>query len=116
MIYFYFSTGSTCIIRGNNLDVLLVIVTVLLVSEGSPLYAAGASSAEGRGDGELDVLLGVETHHEGRNIDESLSNTEGNKKSREGSSVSVCTFFISSSATHKELKKQHQNEPKVERK
>jgi hypothetical protein len=37
---------------------------------------AGAAATEGRSQGEVDVLLGVETDHEGRNVDNLLADTD----------------------------------------
>lgn len=55
-----------------------VVVTTLVGSGGLlPPDTAGAASTEGRSEGEVDVLLGVETNHEGGNVDDLLANTAG---------------------------------------
>jgi len=61
-------------------DLLLVIVTgivtTVLVGGGLsllPPHAAGAATAKGRGQGKVDVLLGVEADHEGRDVDDLLA-------------------------------------------
>ena len=40
------------------------------------LYAAGAASAERRGQSELDVLLRVQADHERRQVDQALADAE----------------------------------------
>lgn len=58
--------------------ILLLVTTVSLLGGGGLLSAdtAGAATAEGRGKGEVNVLLGVETDDEGRNVDDLLADTD----------------------------------------
>lgn len=63
---------------GNNLF-LLLLLGVLTTSGGSGLLAAnatGTATTEGRGEREVDVLLGVETDHERGNVDDLLSDAD----------------------------------------
>ena len=57
--------------------VLLVAALLLLGSRGHPLAldATGAASTVRRGEREVDVLLGVETDNERRDVDDLLANT-----------------------------------------
>ena len=53
-----------------------IVVTTLLGSLGLlPPYTSGAATTEGRGQGKVNVLLGVKTNNEGRNVDDLLSDT-----------------------------------------
>jgi hypothetical protein len=55
-----------------------IVVTTLLGGLGLlPPYTTGATATEWRGQSEVDVLLGVEADHEGRDVDDLLSNTAG---------------------------------------
>ena len=62
-------------------DLLLVLVTSVVVTTllGGlgllPSDATRATSTEWRSKGEIDVLLGVETDHEGGNVDNLLADT-----------------------------------------
>jgi hypothetical protein len=61
----------------NLLLVLLtsIVVTTLLGGLGLlPPHTARAAATEGRGESEVDVLLGVEADHEGGNVDDLLAN------------------------------------------
>jgi len=44
--------------------------------DGLPLVAAGAAAAVRRGDGEIDVLLALSSHHEGRDVDNLLTHPD----------------------------------------
>lgn len=59
---------------------LLLLLTLATATLGSlGLLSAdttGAAATEGRSQGEVDVLLGVETDHEGRNVDDLLADTD----------------------------------------
>jgi hypothetical protein len=60
------------------LVIITGVVTTVLVSGGLgllPPHTAGAATTEGRGQGKVDVLLGVEADHEGRDVDDLLANT-----------------------------------------
>ncbi|KAF8363380.1 hypothetical protein PRIPAC_90303, partial [Pristionchus pacificus] len=61
-------------ITNNNCSILLVGVRSGVISTSSlgisSLYAAGASTSEGRLEGEVNVLLRVETDNERRNVDD----------------------------------------------
>jgi len=51
-----------------------IVVTTLLGGLGLlPPDTTGAASSEWRGEGEVDVLLGVEADHEGGNVDDLLA-------------------------------------------
>ena len=63
---------------GNNLF-LLLLLGILTTSGGSSLLAAntaGTATTEGRGEREVDVLLGVETDHERGNVDDLLADAD----------------------------------------
>lgn len=69
---------SPNVARVGGANLLLVLVTGILVALVSGLGllspdTAVAASAEGRGESEVDVLLGVETDDEGRNVDNLLA-------------------------------------------
>ena len=54
-----------------------VLVTATLGSAGLlALHTTGTTTAVGRGEGEVDVLLGVETDHVRRNVDDLLADTD----------------------------------------
>lgn len=58
------------------LFLLTVLVTTTLGSAGLlALHTTGTATAVGRGEGEVNVLLGVETDHVGRNVDDLLADT-----------------------------------------
>jgi hypothetical protein len=53
-----------------------IVITTLLGGLGLlPPHTAGAAAAEWRGQGEVDVLLGVEADHERRDVDDLLADT-----------------------------------------
>ena len=53
-----------------------IVITTLLGGLGLlPPHTAGATATEWRGQGEVDVLLGVEADDEGGNVDDLLANT-----------------------------------------
>ena len=53
-----------------------IVVTTLLGGLGLlPSYTTRAAATKGRGQGEVDVLLGVETDDERGNVDDLLANT-----------------------------------------
>lgn len=53
-----------------------IVVTTLLGGLGLlPPYTTRATATEWRGQGEVDVLLGVEADHEGGNVDDLLADT-----------------------------------------
>ena len=53
-----------------------IVVTTLLGGLGLlPPDTAGATATKWRGQSEVDVLLGVEADHEGRNVDDLLADT-----------------------------------------
>jgi hypothetical protein len=55
-----------------------IIVTTLLGGLGLlPPDTTGTAATEGRGQGEVDVLLGVEADHEGGDVDDLLADTVG---------------------------------------
>ena len=58
--------------------ILRIITSILLLSRLSLLSpdTTRTSTTKGRAEGEIDVLLGVETDDEGRNIDDLLANTD----------------------------------------
>jgi hypothetical protein len=65
-------------------DLLLVLFTLLVTAtlSGTGLLAANtarAATTEGRGEGEVNVLLGVETDHVRGNVDDLLANTRINQ-------------------------------------
>jgi len=62
----------------NLLLILLLGLTVTTGSGGGLLAAntAGTATTEGRGESEVDVLLGVQADHEGGNVDDLLANTD----------------------------------------
>jgi len=49
--------------------------TALVLLQVLPLDATGTAAAEGRLQGEVDVLLGVQAHHERRDVDHLLAHT-----------------------------------------
>ena len=58
------------------LFLLLVITSIITLLSGLGLLSSdttGASATEGRGEGEVNVLLGVETNDEGRDVDDLLA-------------------------------------------
>ena len=62
----------------NNLFLLLLSVITTAGLGGLELLAldtAGAATTEGRGEGEVDVLLGVQADHERRHVDDLLTDT-----------------------------------------
>ena len=64
--------------RASNLLLFLLalVVTALLGGLGLlPPHTARTATTEGRGQGEVDVLLGVETDDEGGNVDDLLADT-----------------------------------------
>lgn len=66
------------------IDLLLVLFTLLVTStlSGTGLLAANtarAATTEGRGESEVNVLLGVEADHVRRNVDDLLADTRQNK-------------------------------------
>jgi hypothetical protein len=66
------------LLKYNLLLVLLgrIIVTTLLGGLGLlPPYTTRTAAAEWRGQSKVNVLLGVEADHEGRNVDDLLANT-----------------------------------------
>jgi hypothetical protein len=66
------------VVASNLLLILLLGVTVT-TGGGSGLLAAntaGAAATEGRGKGEVDVLLGVEADHERGDVDDLLADTD----------------------------------------
>jgi len=67
------------LLASNLLLVLLtgIVVTTLLGGLGLlPSYTTRAAATKGRGQGEVDVLLGVETDDERGNVDDLLANTD----------------------------------------
>ena len=63
---------------GLLLVIIAGIITTVLVSGGLgllPPHTARAATTEGRRQGEVNVLLGVEANHEGRDVDDLLANT-----------------------------------------
>merc|ERR1711971_1022705 len=58
-----------------NLLVIL-ITTASLPCQVLPLVASGASSAEGAGQSKVDVLLAVNAHHEGGNVNDLLADAD----------------------------------------
>jgi len=77
--YLHFRRRETLIgERGYNLLLLLLLgVTAALGGLGLlPADTAGAATTEGRGQGEVDVLLGVETDDERGHVDDLLANTD----------------------------------------
>jgi len=67
--------------KPNMRDFLLVILAgVVILALGSlgllPLYAAGAATAKGRGESEVDVLLRVETDDKRRDVDDLLADAD----------------------------------------
>jgi len=58
--------------------ILSIITAILLLSSLGllPPNTARASTTEGRAEGEIDVLLGVETDNERRDVDDLLANTD----------------------------------------
>ena len=65
-------------VASNLLLVLLLGVTVTTGGGGGLLAAntAGAATTEGRGEGEVDVLLGVEADHERGDVDDLLADAD----------------------------------------
>jgi hypothetical protein len=66
------------LLKHNLLLVLLsgIVVTTLLGGLGLlPPHTAGATATEWRGQGKVDVLLGVEADHEGGDVDNLLADT-----------------------------------------
>ena len=62
-----------------HLFLILLITLALALLGGVGLLSpdtAGAATTEGRGQGEVDVLLGVETDDEGRNVDDLLADSD----------------------------------------
>ena len=71
---------SSEVIQGEDalhLLLLLIVTGILLGGGGSTLAldTAGASTTVGRGEGKVNVLLGVETNDEGGDVDDLLANT-----------------------------------------
>jgi hypothetical protein len=68
-----------CFIFRNHLLVILLVITILL-GLGSlgllPANTARTSTTEWRAEGKVNVLLGVETDDERRNVDDLLANTD----------------------------------------
>lgn len=66
------------IVRQHLLLILIITTTLATLSSLGLLSAdtAGATTAEGRGQGEVDVLLGVETDHEGGHVDDLLADAD----------------------------------------
>lgn len=65
-------------IRASNLLLILLLALVALLG-GLGLLSpdtAGAAATEGRGQGEVNVLLGVETDDERRNVDDLLADAD----------------------------------------
>lgn len=65
--------------RGYNLLLLLLLGVAATTLSGLGLLSAdtaGAATTKGRGQGEVDVLLGVETDDEGGHVDDLLANTD----------------------------------------
>jgi len=63
----------------SNLLLILLITLALALLGGVGLLSpdtAGAATTEGRGQGEVDVLLGVETDDERRNVDDLLADAD----------------------------------------
>ena len=63
----------------HDLLLLLLLVTTLLGLSSLGLlsaHATGASATEGRGKGEVDVLLGIKTNDERWDVDDLLANTD----------------------------------------
>jgi hypothetical protein len=63
----------------NDLLLLLLLVTTLLGLSSLGLlsaHATGASATEGRGKGEVDVLLGVKTDNERGDVDDLLADAD----------------------------------------
>ena len=63
----------------HDLLLLLLLVTTLLGLSSLGLlsaHATGASATEGRGKGEVDVLLGVKTDNERGDVDDLLADAE----------------------------------------
>eukprot|EP00327_Prymnesium_parvum_P047683 CAMPEP_0205880874 /NCGR_PEP_ID=MMETSP1083-20121108/16160_1 /ASSEMBLY_ACC=CAM_ASM_000430 /TAXON_ID=97485 /ORGANISM="Prymnesium parvum, Strain Texoma1" /LENGTH=274 /DNA_ID=CAMNT_0053243923 /DNA_START=70 /DNA_END=896 /DNA_ORIENTATION=+ len=60
------------------LDILLIIAATAaaLLGDRLPLVAARAAAAIGGGGSEVDVLLAVNAHHEGRDVDNLLANAD----------------------------------------
>lgn len=69
----------------NNLFLLLLSVVTTTGLGGLELLAldtAGAATTEGRGEGEVDVLLGVQADHERRHVDDLLTDTVTNESAK----------------------------------
>lgn len=65
--------------RHRNLLVILLLLLAVTLLGGLGLLSpdtAGAATTEGRGQGEVDVLLGVETDDERRNVDDLLADAD----------------------------------------
>jgi len=58
------------------LILLFIIITALSGLGLLPADTAESATAEGRGDGEVNVLLGVETDDEGRDVDDLLADAD----------------------------------------
>lgn len=86
---------ESLLLTGNLLLVLLasIVITTLLGGLGLlPPDTAGTTATEWRGQGEVDVLLGVEADHEGRNVDNLLADTAKLLVSRKYSNIASSTY------------------------
>lgn len=64
---------------GGHLLLILLLGLTVTAGGGSGLLAAnaaGTATTEGRGESEVDVLLGVQADHEGGHVDDLLANTD----------------------------------------
>lgn len=72
-------TGRPVFFLGANLLLILLSLLTVTTGGGSGLLAAnaaGTATTEGRGESEVDVLLGVKADHEGGNVDDLLADTD----------------------------------------
>jgi hypothetical protein len=58
-------------------SLLVILLAIALVGGVAALDAARAATTEGGGEGELDVGLGLNAHHEGRHVDNLAAHTAG---------------------------------------